>query len=254
MPGSHGNFVWYELMTTDPDAAKTFYRSVVGWDVQEMSNAGMPYTILVAGDQMAAGLMAMPPEAKGAPPNWMGYVGVDDVDAACEKVKGLGGKVHMPPRDIPDMGRFAVLEDPQGAFFSIYQGLGEPQPLPAMDAPRRIGWHELYASDWEKEFAFYAAMFGWQKAEAVPMGEMGIYQIFSYAGDTRGGMFNKPKEIPVCFWLYYITVPDFDAATERVTKGGGKILMGPMQVPGGAWIVQCQDPQGAMFALVGQRS
>lgn len=253
MPGSHGNFVWYELMTTDPEAAKTFYGTVVGWSMQEMSNAGMPYTILMAGDAMAAGLMGMPPDAKGAPANWMGYVGVDDVDAACEKAKSLGGKVHMPPRDIPDMGRFAVLEDPQGAFFSIYKGLREPEPPPSKGAPRRIGWHELYASDWEKDFAFYSAMFGWKKGDPVPIGEMGIYQLFNNGGDDVGGMFNKPPEVPVCFWLYYFTVPDFDAATGRVTSAGGKVLVGPMEVPGGAWIVQCQDPQGAMFALVGQR-
>ena len=253
MSPTHGRFVWYELMTGDVSAAKAFYTRVAGWSTQEMPAMG--YTIFTAGGDMAAGLMALPAEAQGVPPHWMGHVAVDDIEATVAQAERLGAAVHVPPRNIPDMGRFAVLADPQGAAFSVYQGLQTPEPPPPMGTPQRIGWHELYASDWETSFAFYAELFGWQKDTAVPMGEMGTYQLFRYAGTEGGigGMFNKPSAVPVCFWLYYVNVSDFDAATERVTSGGGQVVNGPMEVPGGAWIVQCLDPQGAMFALVGVR-
>jgi hypothetical protein len=193
----------------------------------------------------------------GAPPNWSGYIDVDDVDAAAEKVKRLGGTIHMPPTDIQTVGRFAVAADPQGAAFLLFKPLPPTTPpvIPAPGTPGTIGWNELYASDWDKAFAFYSDMFGWKKDQAMDMGPMGTYQLFTAAtgGAPIGGMFNKPPEVPVNFWLYYFNVDSIDPAIERVTSAGGKVLMGPMEVPGGAFIVQCQDPQGAMFALTGPR-
>ena len=131
-----------------------------------------------------------------------------------------------------------------------------PPQDPAPGTPGYVGWHELCATDWQKAFEFYAAMFGWQKGEPVDMGEMGIYQLFTTAGGSMpiGGMFNKPPSMPMPFWLFYFNVDDIDAALTRVQSGGGKLLNGPMQVPGGDWIVQCLDPQGAMFALLGKRA
>ena len=121
-----------------------------------------------------------------------------------------------------------------------------------MDAPGRVGWHELLAADWEKALAFYGELFGWQKADA-DVGAMGTYQLFSAGGQTIGGMVTKPPTVPVPFWLYYFNIGDIDAAAKRVTAGGGQILDGPLELPGGSWIVQCTDPQGAMFALEGKR-
>jgi hypothetical protein len=257
MSSFQGRFVWYELMTTDTGAAKQFYGSVVGWGSEDASVPGIEYTSFTADGVQVGGLMALPDEVKkmGAPPSWSGYIAVDDVDAATARVKELGGSVHMPPRDIPNVGRFSVVADPQAAAFILFKSSNPGQDQPAdLTAPGRIGWHELYASDWEKAFAFYSEMFGWQKDQAMDMGPMGIYQLFAYDGRQVGGMFNKPAGVPVNFWLYYFNVGDIDAAADRVTKGGGKILMGPMEVPGGGmFIIQGLDPQGAMFALVGKR-
>jgi hypothetical protein len=152
------------------------------------------------------------------------------------------------------VGRFSVIADPQKAAIGLFKwSIPMPDAPVAPETPGCIGWHELASTDWEKGYAFYNALFGWQKAEAHDMGAMGTYQIFSAGAAPVGGMFNKPPMVPVTFWLYYFNVGDFDAAVERLKSGGGSIANGPMEVPGGSWIVQAKDPQGAMFALVGRR-
>jgi predicted enzyme related to lactoylglutathione lyase len=257
MSDDHGRFIWYELITTDPDAAKRFYGDVVGWTFEDMPGDGFTYTVASADGNGVGGLMLIPPEAKamGAQPNWAGYICVDDCDAAAEKIKGLGGSVIRPPADIPGIGRFAVVADPQGAVFEIMK------PLP-MDPPRanmpqgtegHISWNELYASDLEPAFAFYAEMFGWRKDDALDMGPMGTYLLFANQDGQIGGMMKKPDQVPRPGWLYYVQVGDIDAAAERVKTGGGLVVKGPMEVPGGAWIIQGVDPQRAMFALVGRK-
>ena len=187
----------------------------------------------------------------GVGPRWMGYVAVDDVDAYAARVKAAGGSVHRAPDDIPGVGRFAVVADPHGAGFILFRGSSEPQSPPAAPGtPGHIGWHELHAGDGESAFAFYSGLFGWTKAEAMDMGPMGVYQIFATDGAPVGGMMTKMPETPAPFWLYYFNVDALDAAMARATKGGAKIANGPMEVPGGRWIVQCLDPQGAMFAML----
>jgi predicted enzyme related to lactoylglutathione lyase len=256
MINTTGRFVWHELMTSDVAGAKAFYGDVVGWGAKAGPASGYDYAMLTIGDAPVAGLMPIPPEARamGVPPNWGGYVAVDDVDATVAQAAGLGGKTPVPPRDIPDICRFAVIADPHGAALTVVRWTNAgPQDMPDQMAPGRVGWNELMSADWETAFAYYAALFGWTKADAVPMGEMGVYQLFARDGVTLGGMFNKPPSMPVSAWLYYFNVSDIDAGMARVTAGGGKILNGPMQVPGDAWIAQCMDPQGAMFSLVGMR-
>jgi len=186
-------------------------------------------------------------------PHWTGYVGVDDVDAAAMRVESLGGTVHVPPTDVADISRFSIIADPEGTTLALIKRLKPSEaPSNALAAPGRVGWHELLAANWEKAFAFYAALFGWQKAEAQ-QGAMGTYQQFSTAGETIGGMFTKPPTLPHPFWLYYFNVVDIEAATQRVEAGGGEILYGPMEVPGGSWILHCADPQGTIFALLDRR-
>ena len=150
------------------------------------------------------------PEAvlkQGAPPNWSGYIAVDDVDATVEKAKGLGATIHMPPTDIPEVGRFAVVGDPQGAVFMPFRPLPPPTPpvAPPPGSPGTVGWHELYASDWEKAFAFYSDMFGWKKDQAMDMGpELGTYQLFTLAsgGPAIGGTRMAPDvSLEECFRL-----------------------------------------------------
>ena len=257
MSGTASKFCWYELMTTDPAGATAFYEIVVGWGAQDSGMPGMAYTMLTAGGAPIAGLMALPEQAgnAGARPGWVGYVWVGDVDAGAAQAKAAGGTIERLPNDIPGVGRFAVVADPQGATIALFKdAAGGPRQMPAAGTPGLVGWHELHASDRESAFAFHAGLFGWTKAEALEMGgPIGIYQLFATGDAPVGGMMNKMDVFPKPFWLYYFNVDDIDAAEARVTGGGGQILNGPHEVPGGSWIVQGLDPQGAMFALVGPR-
>lgn len=251
MPNS---FFWYDVMTTDTKAARKFYSDVVGWTADDMSGSGHDYTVFNTHDQGVAGLMTVPEEAAkhGARPAWMGYIAVDDVDAAAKRLKQEGGTVHREPTDVPGIIRFAVVADPQGAGFLIAKGLtaNAPPPLP-VGTEGTIGWRELHASDWKAVFPFYEKMFGWTKADAIDMGPMGTYQLFAIDGRPMGGMMTKPPQMPAPpHWGFYFNVPAIDAGAARVTAGGGKILNGPVEVPGGQWVINAVDPQGAHFSLV----
>jgi predicted enzyme related to lactoylglutathione lyase len=247
-----GKFVWYELMTTDTEAAEGFYKHVIGWGGRDAGMPGMRYTLFTIETTPVAGLMALPPGSAGARPGWIGYVACDDVDAFSDRVEQAGGKIHHRPEDIPGIGRFAIVADPQGAVFALFKGGMEQSPAPAQSTPGGFGWHELHAVDAEKAFAFFSALFGWEKTDAMDMGPLGVYQLFGLkgTGTSIGGMFNKLPAEPAPYWLYYINVDATQAAAERVKEKGGKVINGPHEVPGGSWIIQCLDPQGAMFALV----
>ena len=255
MTDSTGFFVWYELMTSDVAAAKGFYGGVLGWTAEDVPMPGMTYTLVKVNDTQVAGLMTVPKEARdaGMTPCWVGYIAVRDVDQGAEKVASLGGKVLREPADIPGVGRFAVVADSQGVAFQLFKGngMGTAQPEAVSMKPGHVGWHELHTSDAAKAFEFYSALFGWTKDQAVNMGEMGTYQLFAIRGTPAGGMFNSPA--PVKSWLYDCAVEDVDAALKRITDRGGHVLQGPVEVPGGMFIVQAADPQGAMFAVVGAR-
>ncbi|HEY2137243.1 MAG TPA: VOC family protein, partial [Xanthobacteraceae bacterium] len=181
-----------------------------------------------------------------------GYVGVDDVDAGAALAKQAGGAIRHGPDDIPGVGRFATVTDPHGASITLFKGTSETPP-PTAGTPGDVGWRELHAGDLAGDLPFYERLFGWTKAEAFDMGPMGTYQLFAIGGVPSGGMMTKTKELPLPLWLYYFNVDDIDAATARVKDHGGQVLFGPQDVPGGSWIVQCRDPQGAMFALLGPR-
>jgi predicted enzyme related to lactoylglutathione lyase len=254
MSAAQGRFVWCELMASDPAAAKSFYGAVVGWTMQDVPMPGTTYTLLKAGETEIGGLMLLPPEARQASvkPCWVAYIAVDDVDAAVTRLQQLGGKVHRAPADIPSVGRFAVVADPQGAVFHLFSAL-EPRESVASNAAGRVGWRELHATDWPAALTFYGAMFGWGKGNTFEMGASGSYQQFTIGGTPVGGMFNSAAAQRASFWLLYFSVDDIDAAAGRVTAAGGTLLHGPQQVPGGGWILQACDPQGAMFALLGMR-
>jgi predicted enzyme related to lactoylglutathione lyase len=256
MAAETGRFVWYELMTTDIEAAKAFYTKVVGWGVQDSQMPGMQYWMYTMGDAQLAGLMDLPQEARqmGTPPSWIGYVLVENVDTSAELATQNGGRVYVPGTDIPGVGRFAIVADPAGAALGLLQSANPEQDmLPDQRAPGRVGWHELYGDDPSTGFDFYAKLFGWQKQESMDMGDMGAYQIFGKGEGQLGGMMRKPPMVPVSYWAYYFNVGNIDEAAERVKSAGGQILNGPMDVPGGGWIVQGMDPQGAAFALFGTK-
>jgi predicted enzyme related to lactoylglutathione lyase len=251
----HGRFAWYELITTDVAAAQAFYTKVIGWGAQDASTPALAYTFFTAGEVSVSGLMVLPDEArrKGATPRWVGYVGVMDVDVTADRLKALGGAVYIPPTD-SNIGRIAVVADPQAANLALVQGLKTGQLPPAeFGKPGRVGWHELLAADWQRAFAFYGELFGWQRAEAGIDATDG-YQLFSAGGQTIGGMSTKRRTDPVPYWVYYINVDDIDAAAERVKTAGGKVFESPAQMPGGSWIARCGDPQGGAFAIQGERN
>lgn len=255
MMSSHGRFAWYELITSDVEGAKAFYAEAVGWDTKDASISGIPYTLFTIGKTSVSGLLELPEDARklGVRPSWTGYVSVDDVDATADRIEQLGGVIHVPPTDIPNISRISVVADPQMATLALFRWLKPGQGQPAEPgAPGRVGWHELLAADWEKAWPFYAALFGWQKA-VTDTDVMGAYQMFSVGGQMIGGMFTKPPMVPVPFWLYYFNVSDIDAAAKRVNARSGQVINGPIEVPDSNWVVQCADPQGAIFGLVGKR-
>lgn len=253
MDYSHGRFVWYELATSNLAAAKAFYTRVVGWGAHDMS--GVEYTLFTAAGVPVCGLKGMSedPAETDYRPTWFGYIGVDDVDLAAARIAELGGQIHIAPRDVPNISRFAIAQDPQNVLIAVFKWLdgGGPQPAP-LDTPGHVGWHELLAADREKAFAFYADLFGWQKLSSDSRAR-DAYHLLSVGGQTIGGIYTKPTAVPFPFWLYFFNVADIDAAMEQVTAGGGEILDGPSQVPDGNWMLRCTDPQGAMFALLGKR-
>lgn len=255
MVHSHGRFVWHELMTTDPEAAKAFYADVMGWDTMDVSMPGSPYCLFTTAGAPVGGLMRLPdPIGAHATPHWMGYIGVDDVDAVVDRITPLGGAVRVPPTTVPNVSRFAVIADPQKATLALVKGLTPNQvPFPEPTASGRVGWHELFAADWEAAFVFYSQLFGWQKKQA-DVGPTGTYQHFSIGEETIGGMSTKPPTLPLPFWLYYFNTDDAGAAAKRVAARGGKNLYGPIEVPGGARIAHCADPQGALFGLLDRPS
>jgi predicted enzyme related to lactoylglutathione lyase len=251
-----GEFVWYDVMTPDPEASLRFYGAVVGWKGQAFPGSEPPYTVLnlpAAGDRGVAGIMGLP---DGARPMWNGYIHVDDVDAAAAKVTDGGGAGHRGPWDLEGVGRMAVASDPQGAMFMLFrpqppEGAPEPAPIPE-DAFGSIGWRELMTTDWQAAFDFYSKVFGWSVDYDFDMGEHGIYRIFSTPGQNRaGGMMNLPAGNPApTAWGFYFRVDGIDAGAERIKAAGGQIIMGPMPVPDGQFVVVGVDPQGAAFGLL----
>jgi predicted enzyme related to lactoylglutathione lyase len=247
---SANGFVWYELVTSDTAAAKAFYRKVVGWDVQAFEGGPGPYEILSMKGKGVGGLMPLPEGM--SEPFWMGYVGTPDIDAAVSRWKGAGGSVHRA-FDIPNVGRIALVSDPQGVALAMIQGASDGTSE-AFDqsAPGHGNWHELHTTDAKAACDFYAGQFGWTKGTAMDMGPMGTYQLFEAGGVQIGGMMNN-QGLPRPMWLYYFGTGEIDDAAKRITGNGGTILNGPIEVPGGGFIVQAYDPQGAMFALLGRR-
>lgn len=247
---TRGRFVWYDLMTTDPEGAKAFYPAVTGWGTQVWDT--MAYTMWTVGEGPIGGIMKLPDEAVagGARPHWLGYVAVPDVDATTARARELGATVMVPPTDIPTVGRYSVLADPQGALIATYTPASvapEPEGMPPVG---EFSWHELATTDPEAAWGFYQDLFGWEKMSEFDMGPMGIYRIFGRRGTTMGGIYNKPAEMPgPPAWLHYARVEDVNAATEAVRQHGGQVLHGPVEVPGGDWVTMFMDPQGGPSAV-----
>lgn len=255
MTAQPGRFIWYELITDDVPAAAAFYGAVTGWTVQDSMQPGMDYRMWSTGSAMVGGLMAIPAEAaaNGMRPGWFAYVSVPDVDAAVASITAAGGTLCMPAMDIPNIGRMAMVLDPQGAAIYVMTPIGSaPSPAYAPGVTGHGGWHELHTTDAAAAAGFYAAQFGWTAAGTMDMGPMGTYHLFNSAEQLTGGMMNSPA-LGRPAWLYYFVVDDILAAQARLTAAGGKVLHGPTEVPGGGWVIQAMDPSGVAFAIVGPK-
>jgi predicted enzyme related to lactoylglutathione lyase len=254
-----GCWIWYELMTGDIAGAKAFYDAVVGWTVQPGAPETGGYGFIVNADGgMTGGVLELSPEMieHGARPCWLGYIGVDDVDASVAAIEAAGGKCLMPARDVPMAGRIAMVADCCGAPFYVMTptpppGGGESTCFSAMPHPGRCGWNELYAGNLANALAFYTGLLGWSLPEAMDMGAMGKYQFIAHDGVTVGAIMGKPAEVPAPAWSHYFWVEGITAAQARIAAAGGQVINGPHEVPGPLWIVQGIDPQGALFSLVG---
>jgi predicted enzyme related to lactoylglutathione lyase len=246
-----GRPLWYELMTTDMKAAEAFYRKVVGWTPAPFEGSPQPYTMFQrSGEVPVAGLMTTP-EGMNAPPFWAMYVAVPKLEEAAAHITRLGGRDCSPVITVPDVGRMQMMQDPQGAAFYIYEPASADQQPEGTPEIGEASWHELMTTDQPAAMEFYREVFGWQPTESMDMGEMGKYQMFNRPHGMIGGMMNKPREMAHVppNWQIYFRVPDINEAVERIKANGGRILNGPMEVPGGDWIVNAMDPQGAAFAL-----
>ncbi|MFD1610262.1 VOC family protein [Sphingomonas tabacisoli] len=255
MPNAHGSFIWYELMTADTAAAKAFYDPVVGWDIGGPQPGGIDYRMIVAPDGMAGGVMGLTPDmiSQGAKPLWMGYFGVDNVDATVDAVVKAGGQVHLPAFDAPNVGRIAMVSDPQGVPIYVMRGASDENSTAyARHGVGHVSWNELLTPDADAALAFYGAAFNVTKVGAMPMGEMGDYS-FIANGDSKGEAVGAVMKTPPqghSGWGFYFRVPEIQAAIAQIRKGGGTVLQGPMEVPGGEWVINAQDPEGVHFGLV----
>jgi predicted enzyme related to lactoylglutathione lyase len=256
-PNPHGSFIWYELMTPDPDRAKSFYDAVVGWDIEPQPTGEMDYRMIRRADGgNAGGVLRITEEMQqhGARPTWLGYLNVADVDATVASMEAAGGKTLMGATDIPHVGRIAMLADPQGAPFYVMMPMppaGTPKARSDVFSPtevQRCAWNELVTSDLDAARRFYPEQFGWTLGDTMPMGPMGDYQFIHQDGQMIGAMFAPPDRRPA--WRFCFRVDNLDRSIEAIRGGGGEILFGPAEVPGGGMIVQATDPQGAFFMLI----
>jgi len=246
-----GRPVWYELMTTDMNAAESFYKTVVGWKTEPFPGAGQPYTALNRGGGVSiGGIMNRPAEMK-APPFWAMYIAVPQLEDAVAQIRKRGGKTHTDVITIAGIGRLQLMMDPQGAAFYIIEPASAEQRPEAAPELGDASWHELMTTDMSAAMKFYQEVFGWQPGQSMDMGAIGKYQMFNRPQGQIGGIMNKPPEMANVppNWQIYFRVPDVDAAAERIKAQGGTILNGPMDVPDGDRIVNAMDPQGAAFGL-----
>jgi uncharacterized protein len=242
-----GTFSWVDLSTTDQEGAKTFYSGLFGWDADDQPvGDGMTYSMMNIGGKPVAGISLQNDMQRqfGAPPAWNSYVTVESADDAADRASKLGANVIAPAFDVMDVGRMAVIQDPQGGFFMVWEpklhiGAG------IVNQHGALSWNELASGDLDASAGFYSELFGW---EAQPFEDMAFpYRIIQNGGASNGGMRESQQNEPT-YWLAYFGTDDIDATMARSTELGGNSIMGPMDIGMGK-IAVLQDPQGAVFAL-----
>jgi len=274
MANPAGSFIWYELMTPDPDAVAPFYAAVVGWSIGKAEPGqpgqpggpggpgGMDYRMIGRSDgRFAGGVLCLTADMlqHGVPPMWLGYLSTPDVDRTVAAIVSDGGRVRMPAATLPNVGRIAMVTDPQGVPFYLMTPVPPPGDPAATsdvfdrDARQRVNWNELASPDLASAKAFYARHFGFAFNESLDMGPMGEYCFIDHHGQRIGAMMQRPDRALPATWLFYVGVPSIAAAVRAIDANGGKILTGPEEVPTGEWVVVATDPAGAAFGLAGPK-
>ncbi len=250
-----GQFVWHDLMSTDHETATKFYQMLFGWNL-EVVDMGAPignYTMLKSGDEMIGGIVPLD-KAHGQPSHWISYITVADVDAACNDMKQLGGKVPYDPFDIPNVGRTAVAADPSGAYFSPFKGLSAADSIPPASRAGVFTWHELMSTDIEKAKPFYTEIMGWELGN-MDMGEVGMYWLFKAAGNDVAGAIQMPAsagENAASNWLPYVGVDDVPGIARKTKELGGSVYVPPRKIsdPTNVHFAVLAGPDGSMFGIV----
>lgn len=259
MANQDGTPIWFELTTPDQDRAQAFYEAVMGWQI---ATSPMPehggYRMASAADGEFVGGLMTPPPGMGGMPGWTVYFAVSDVDAVAARIEELGGRLFFGPMDIPHVGRFAVVGDPQGVAFSIMKG-DSPEDSTAFKMVPGAGslghavWIELATPDPDAALDFYGQLFGWSKHGAMPMGEMGEYAFIGTEDFRPGAMMSSEATGAPARWNWYVHVPDIDAAIATAQEQGGTLVDGPHEIPGGDYSAHIKDPQGSSVGVVGPR-
>jgi len=255
MTKRHGEFVWYELMTADLDAAQAFYADVIGWNIVDAQMPGMDYRLCSGALGGVSGIMQLTEEMRegGANPHWAGYIAVEDVEKSVASFIAAGGKVYVPPTDIPQVGRFALLADPQGVPIHVIRLANDEGKACDQTAIGHCAWNELTTSDYDAAIEFFTGEFGWKRAETMDMGALGNYQILSRGGQGHAGIMPTFEGGPPPMWRFYFRVPKLAVAIKKISEAGGTVIHGPQEVPGNDEVIVALDPQGALFCLVAAR-
>lgn len=258
MADKQGDFIWYELMTNDAVAAQAFYEPLIGWTFAGSGTSGVDYRVGSMDGTAIVGLLELSKAMMegGAHPAWIGYLAVDDIHASIMALKDKGGQLFMGPNHLDGVGHMAIVIDPQGAAFYVMQAEGEGPATSFAKYTPQVGhcaWNELISADQVGANAFYTALFGWEKTDSMDMGEMGSYEIYRAGDYTLGAIMQKSAEMPASMWNYYFRVRQIAASSEYVKANGGQVVNGPTEIPGGDYVINAIDPQGAMFSLIGTK-
>ena len=236
-----GKFVWHEHVSSDPTQAEDFYTQLFGWGTEVFKPGEADYTMISSSGQNHGGFSKA---IEGAPPpHWLSHVAVENVEETIEKAQGAGGRLAAGPFEMSEVGRVAIIADPQGAYVSLYQ--------PEGDGPVSEGvfvWDELGTTDVDSAQRFYEQVFGWTTSDMGP--EYGGYRIFNRGETGIAGLMTLPDESIPPYWQPYVAVDDPDRTTAKATELGGSALMEPMDVPKVGRIAVLRDPQGATFGII----
>lgn len=248
-----GTFCWADLSSTDYDATHKFYSELLGWEFNKMDmGEGNSYTMLKVGNDEIGGMYPMDEKQRtmGMPSYWTSYILVEDVDASAEKAQSLGATIMMPPFDVGQFGRMAIIQDPSGAAFALWKDRqGESSATTGVGT---FCWNELLTEDTEKAGEFYTKFLGWEQ-EAMPFSEM-KYDVFKEDGAPKAGMMTLPAEAKANgappHWLLYVSVADCDGTVEKAKQLGGGVCMPPMDFEGVGRGAVLTDPTGGVFGII----